>query len=137
MEQAQIKTCSHLLVFCADTDLTGNADKITHLMKKVGVPEENLKQFQDVMKIFLSNFDNETGINRSTVQCIYCSHNSYIMQLNHLELIHVQCKDSVQKHILKFSIFHRNIVPTILVPIGYPADKPMPKLRFPKEEIFF
>jgi nitroreductase/dihydropteridine reductase len=60
MEQAQIKTCSHLLVFCADTDLSGNADKITNLMKKVGVPDENLKQVQDVMKIFLSNYDNET-----------------------------------------------------------------------------
>ena len=44
MEQAQIKTCSHLLVFCANTDLDGNAQKITNLMKKVGVPDENLKQ---------------------------------------------------------------------------------------------
>jgi nitroreductase / dihydropteridine reductase len=30
-----------------------------------------------------------------------------------------------------------DIIPTILVPIGYPADKQMPKLRFEKEEIFF
>jgi nitroreductase / dihydropteridine reductase len=30
-----------------------------------------------------------------------------------------------------------NLVPTILVPIGYPADKQMPKLRFPKEDILF
>jgi nitroreductase len=29
------------------------------------------------------------------------------------------------------------LVPTILVPMGYPADKQMPKMRFPKEDIFF
>ncbi len=27
MEQAQINSCSHLLVFCADTDLSGKAER--------------------------------------------------------------------------------------------------------------
>ena len=30
-----------------------------------------------------------------------------------------------------------NMVPTVLVLLGYAADEPMPKMRFPKEEIFF
>jgi nitroreductase / dihydropteridine reductase len=30
-----------------------------------------------------------------------------------------------------------NLVPNIIVPLGYASDKPMPKVRFPKEEIFF
>ena len=30
-----------------------------------------------------------------------------------------------------------NLVPTIIVPLGYAADKPMPKARFPKEDTFF
>jgi nitroreductase len=30
-----------------------------------------------------------------------------------------------------------NLVPTMLCPVGYAADTPMPKMRFPKEEIFF
>ena len=29
-----------------------------------------------------------------------------------------------------------NIVPTALCPIGYASDKPSPKLRFSKEEVF-
>ena len=29
------------------------------------------------------------------------------------------------------------LVPTMLCPLGYAADKPMPKVRFTKEEIFF
>ena len=30
-----------------------------------------------------------------------------------------------------------NLVPSIIVLLGYAADKPMPEVRFPKEEIFF
>ena len=29
------------------------------------------------------------------------------------------------------------LVPTMLCPIGFAADKPMPKIRFPKEDIVF
>ena len=29
------------------------------------------------------------------------------------------------------------LVPTIIVSLGYAADKPMSKVRFPKEEILF
>ena len=29
-----------------------------------------------------------------------------------------------------------NLVPTALCPIGYASDKPNPKLRFPKDEVF-
>ena len=29
------------------------------------------------------------------------------------------------------------LVPTMLCPVGYAADKPMPKFRFPAGEIFF
>jgi len=28
-------------------------------------------------------------------------------------------------------------VPVMLCPLGYAADKPMPKVRFPKEDIVF
>ncbi len=30
-----------------------------------------------------------------------------------------------------------NLVPTMLCPVGYAADKPGPKVRFPSGEIFF
>jgi nitroreductase len=29
------------------------------------------------------------------------------------------------------------LVPTMLCPVGYAADKPMPKFRFPAKELFF
>ena len=31
----------------------------------------------------------------------------------------------------------KHLVPVMLCPVGYAADKPMPKIRFPREEILF
>jgi nitroreductase / dihydropteridine reductase len=136
MEQAQINSCSHLLVFCADINLSEKAQKITHLMKKVGVPEENLKQFQDVMNIFLSNFDNETGITEAQYN-VFIAAITAIYAAKSLGIDSCPMQGFSAEAYSEILNIPKNIIPTILVPIGYPADEPMPKLRFEKEEIFF
>ena len=40
MNQKQIESCSHLLVFCADIAIAGNIDKLEKLMKKAGASTE-------------------------------------------------------------------------------------------------
>jgi nitroreductase len=136
MEQAQINTCSHLLVFCANTDLDGNAQKAMNLMKKVGVPEENLEQIQIIMNVFLSNFDSETGINEA--QCnVFIAAITAIYAAKSLGIDSCPMQGFNKEEYSEILDIPSSLVPTILVPIGYPADKQMPKLRFPKEEIFF
>ncbi len=136
MEQAQINSCSHLLVFCANTDLTGNADKITQLMNKVGVPEENLKQFQEIMGIFLSNFDSEAGIGEAKMN-VFIAAITAIYAAKSLGIDSCPMQGFSAEAYSEILEIPSNLVPTILVPIGYPADKQMPKLRFPKEDILF
>jgi nitroreductase len=136
MEQAQINSCSHLLVFCADTDLSGKAQKITQLMKKVGVPKENLKQFQDVMNIFLSNYDNKTGITEAQYN-VFIAAITAIYAAKSLGIDSCPMQGFSAEAYSEILDIPQSIVPTILVPIGYPADNQMPKLRFEKEEIFF
>ncbi len=136
MEQPQINTCSHLLVFCADTDLSGKADKITGLMKKAGVPEENMKQFQDVLNMFLSNYDNKTGITEAQYN-VFIAAVTAIYAAKSLGIDSCPMQGFNAEAYSEILEIPSNIVPTILVPIGYPADKQMPKLRFEKEEIFF
>ena len=136
MEQPQINTCSHLLIFCADTDLSGKAEKITQLMKKVGVPEENLKQFQDVMNIFLNNFDNKTGVTEAQYN-VFIAAITAIYAAKSLGIDSCPMQGFSSEAYSEILDLPENIIPTILVPIGYPADKQMPKLRFEKEEIFF
>jgi nitroreductase/dihydropteridine reductase len=136
MEQAQINSCSHLLVFCADTDLSDKAQKITQLMKKVGVPEENFKQFQDVMNIFLSNYDNKTGITEAQYN-VFIAAITAIYAAKSLGIDSCPMQGFNAEAYSEILDIPQSIVPTILVPIGYPADNQMPKLRFEKEEIFF
>src|SRR5664279_3381346 len=136
MEQAQINSCSHLLVFCADTNLSKKAEKITQLMEKVGVPDENLKQFQDVMNIFLSNYDNKTGITEAQYN-VFIAAITAIYAAKSLGIDSCPMQGFSAEAYSEILNIPQSIVPTILVPIGYPADEQMPKLRFEKEEIFF
>ncbi len=136
MDQAQITTCSHLLVFCAVSDLSGNAEKITNMIKDAGIPEENLTMFQNVLNIFLSNYSSETGV-------IEAQHNVFIAATTALYAAKSLGIDSCPMQGFDPEAYSEildmpeGVVPTILVPMGYPADKPMPKMRFPKEDIFF
>ena len=136
LDQAQITTCSHLLVFCALTDLPGNVEKITTMMKGVGVPEENLKMFQNVIDIFLSNYTSETGV-------VEAQHNVFIAATTAIYAAKSLGIDSCPMQGFNPEAYSEildipsGLVPTILVPMGYPADKQMPKMRFPKEDIFF
>lgn len=41
--QPQVTTCSHLLVFCADTDISGNIDKIEKSFKEKDLPSKSSK----------------------------------------------------------------------------------------------
>ena len=136
MEQAQINSCSHLLVFCADTNLNEKAEKITQLMEKVGVPDENHKQFQDVMNIFLSNYDNKTGITEAQYN-VFIAAITAIYAAKSLGIDSCPMQGFSAEAYSEILDIPQSIIPTILVPIGYPADKQMPKLRFEKEEIFF
>ncbi|MCE7698197.1 MAG: nitroreductase family protein [Methanobacterium paludis] len=56
LDQAQIKTCSHLLVFCANTDLKGNAKKLVNGLKAAGIPQEKVEQYQRVLDNFINIF---------------------------------------------------------------------------------
>ena len=47
--QEQVSTCSHLLVFCANTDIMGNIHKIEAQMKSAGIPEVNIKPYIEMM----------------------------------------------------------------------------------------
>ncbi|HEX3014448.1 MAG TPA: nitroreductase family protein, partial [Methanobacterium sp.] len=46
MDQKHIAACSHVMVFCANSDLPGQAEKIINGMKAAGVPEENIKFYE-------------------------------------------------------------------------------------------
>ncbi len=136
MDQPQIKTCSHLMVFCANTDLEGNAEKIVNGMEAAGVPEENLNFFKGVLYKFLTMFDEEAMVCESQKNVFLAALTAiFAAKSVGVDSCPMQGFDPVAySEILEIP---PNLVPTIIVPMGYPADMAMPKTRFPKEEVFF
>jgi len=136
MDQPQIKSCSHLLVFCANKDLEGNAEKLINGLKSSGIPEDNIQFLESVLERFLSMFPGEASI------VCEAQHNVFIAAITAIyaaksigiDSCPMQGFDPVgYSDILELP---EDLVPTIIVPLGYAADKPMPKMRLPKEEIF-
>ena len=136
MGQPQIKSCSHLLVFCANSDLKGNADKLINDLKASGIPEKNIQFLESVLNNFLRMFPGEEGIHEA-------QQNAFIPAITAIYAAKSLGIDSCPMQGFNPAAYSEilelpdTLVPTIIVPLGYAADKPMPKVRFPKEEIFF
>lgn len=135
-DQAQITTCSHLLVFCANTDLKSNAEKVFKGMELAGVPEEKIELYKNYLKTSQGLLNKETGLCEAQKNVfIAATHALYAAKSLGIDSCPMQGFD--QAAYSKILGLPSTLVPTLLVPLGYAADEPMPKNRFPKEDIFF
>lgn len=134
--QEQITTCSHLLVFCADPDYDSLITKLSALLKANQVPQEVQAMITGMAAQFAGSMSPEQRLAWSQAQ-------TYLALGNALNGAKALGFDSCPMggfnpdeftRILKIP---KPLVPVMLCPVGYAADKPMPKLRFRKEEILF
>ena len=131
MNQKQIESCSHLLVFCANKDIAGNIDRLEKLMKKAGADT----RYIDIMRGFDKSLSDEQKLAWAQMQ-------TYLALGNALNGAKALGFDSCPMEgfdpvaYAKILNLPANLVPTALCPIGYAADKQKEKLRFPKEEVF-
>ena len=132
--QGQVKTCSHLLVFCANTKKEDIIENINRLMKEEGTPEDLC-----TMRINMANGMFGKMSPRDKVEWVKC--NVFLALGNAvngakslgLDSCPMTGFDSAEySRILKLP---EHLVPTILCALGYGADKPIPKMRYSKEEI--
>lgn len=133
--QQQVSTCSHLLVFCANTDFESLGQKILGGMRKAQVPAETIGHLEALIK----------GFSGSTAQQRLCEaqKNTFLAALTAMYAAKSLGIDSCPMQGFDAAGYAQvlklpdNLVPTLIVPLGYPADRPMPKTRFPKGEIVF
>ena len=134
--QEQVTTCSHLLVFCADPDYDSLIRKLGALLKKNGVPEEMQKMVLGMAENFTKPMSAEQKLAWSQAQ-------TYLALGNALNGAKALGFDSCPmggfdpKEFSRILKIPPPLVPVMLCPIGYAADKPMPKVRFAKEDIVF
>jgi nitroreductase / dihydropteridine reductase len=134
--QEQVTTCSHLLVFCADPDYDNLIKRLGALLKKNGAPEEMQKMVIGMAENFTKPMSPEQRLAWSQAQ-------TYLALGNALNGAKALGFDSCPmggfdpKEFSRILNIPPPLVPVMLCPIGYAADKPMPKVRFAKEDIVF
>ena len=134
--QEQAITCSHLLIFCANTDVGGLIEKVDQILKKSKVPDEMRNRVIGLAKDMNGRMSPEQRFG-------WAQHQVFLALGNAVNGAKALGFDSCPmtgfdpqeySRILKLPA---HLVPTVLCPLGYAVDKPMPKLRFPKEDILF
>jgi nitroreductase/dihydropteridine reductase len=134
--QEQATTCSHLLVFCANTDLDGLIKKVDQTLKEARVPDGMRNMVIGFAKDMNGGMSPEQRLGWAQCQVFLALGNA----LNGAKALGFDSCPMTGFDPQEYSRILKlppHLVPTALCPLGYAADKPMPKLRFPKEDIFF
>lgn len=133
MDQKHIKSCSHGLLMCADTDLKGQAEKIINGIKLAGAPEEVLQFYEMAVKRLIQRPEQELLCEAQKNVFIATTQGVYAAKSLGIDSCIVQGFDS--EAFAQILELPENIVPTVLITLGYALDEPSPKIRFPKEEM--
>ncbi|WP_292370448.1 nitroreductase family protein [Methanoregula sp. UBA64] len=135
-DQEQVTTCSHLLVFCADSDYDTLIQRLGALMKKNHVPDEVIGKVTGMAAMFAGSMAKDQRAAWSQAQ-------TYLALGNALNGAKALGFDSCPMggfdpagytRILKIP---GHLVPVMLCPIGYAADTQGPKIRYERDEIVF
>ena len=133
--QKQITTCSHLLVFCANKDIAGNIDLLEKEMIKNGANAESIKSYIQMMRDFEKRLSDSEKLSWAQRQA-YLALGNALNGAKALGFDSCPMEGFDSKEYSKILNLPQNLVPSALCPIGYAADKPKAKLRFPDKEVF-
>ncbi|MGV8169496.1 MAG: nitroreductase family protein [Candidatus Nanoarchaeia archaeon] len=137
-DQPQVTTCSHLLIFCADLDYDEKIIKLEKEMRSKKIPEENMNKQLGMIKTYAGRMSDSEKLNWAKCQ-IHIAVGNTINGAKSLGFDSCPMggfEPDKYSEILKLP---KHLVPAIIVPIGYPASDNIkrPKVRLPKEDIFF
>ena len=135
-DQEQITSCSHLLVFCADPDYDSLISRLGALLKKSGAPEEMQKMVVGMAVRFTKPMSPEQKLAWSQAQT-YLALGNALNGAKSLGFDSCPMGGFDPKEFVRILKIPPPLVPVMLCPLGYAADKPMPKVRFAKEDILF
>lgn len=133
--QPQITTCSHLLIFCADTDIAEKINELEKLMLENGAKQEDIKGYIEIMRNFENGMSPEKKLAWAQRQ-VYLALGNALNGAKFLGFDSCPMEGFSPEEYSKILNLPQNIVPTALCPIGYANDTAKPKLRFKTEDVF-
>lgn len=133
--QPQITSCSHLLVFCANTDIKPHIDKYERMMEDAKMPEENVRSYVGMMKGFEEALSGEHKLSWAQRQA-YIAVGNAVNGAKSLGFDSCPMEGFSPEEYSGILKLPKNIIPSALVAVGYAADEQNPKIRYSKEELF-
>jgi nitroreductase / dihydropteridine reductase len=132
-DEPQIEACSHLLVFCADTDWAAQTQRLGRAMKERTVPDV---VWGIVMGIAAEMAEEpEPELRAWIIGNVYIAATYSLLGAEALGLDACPMTHFDAARFSRILGLPQNIVPVLLVAVGYAADEPRPKWRYPVSEI--
>ena len=134
--QPQITTCSHLLVFCANTELEHLVERVNEGLIASGLPPDTVLQYSEMMRGYIRSMspEQQLAFAREQIHIALCNAVNGAKALG-IDSCPMGGFDPVG---YAESLFlPEEYIPVVLCAVGYAADKPHPKWRLPREEVFF
>lgn len=133
-EQVQVRDCSHLLVLCADTDYPALIEKMETSLQAAGASEETRAYMVGGTRDRVAGMSPEQQLHWSEYQVFIALGNAlngaYSLGLGACPMTNFKPPEFA-----RILALPANLAPTVIVSLGYPADKPAPKRRYPAAEI--
>jgi nitroreductase / dihydropteridine reductase len=135
-DQPQITSCSHLLVFCANTELEQLVEKAVAGLKQAGMPDAMVRQYTTMIQGYVASMNPEQRMSFAREQC-YIALGNAVNGAKSLGIDSCPMGGFDPAAFAEVLFLPEEYVPVVLCAIGYAADTPLPKWRLPREEVFF
>ena len=135
-DQPQITSCSHILVFCANTELENLADRVIRTLAQSGMDASMVSQYAAIMKGYIASMSPEQRFAFAREQ-IHIALANAVNGAKSLGIDSCPMGGFDPAATAEVLFLPEEYVPVVLCAVGYAADIPPAKWRFPREEIFF
>lgn len=134
--QPQVTTCSHLLVFCANTELEPLVDRAVEGLVKSGLSPDAVSQYATMIKAYIGSMTPEQRLAfaREQIHIALCN---AINGAKSLGLDSCPMGGFDPAGYAEALFLPEEYIPVVLCAVGYAADKAPVKWRLPREDVFF
>jgi nitroreductase len=135
-DQPQVTTCSHLLVFCANTELEQLIERVKEGLKESGMPADAVLQYSEMMNGYIHAMSPEQQLAFAREQ-VHIALGNAVNGAKALGIDSCPMGGFDPVGYAETLFLPEEYIPVVLCAIGYAADKPHSKWRLPREEVFF
>jgi nitroreductase/dihydropteridine reductase len=132
--QNQVKTCSHLLILCADTDYPTLIARQAEAQAAAGVPDDMRERLVQMATNVSSGMTPEQRLQWSREQ-VFIALGNAVNGAYSLGLGACPMTAFDPAEVARLLELPATIVPTAMVCVGYSAEPGAPKLRYPVSEL--